>query len=877
MHISHLIATLTAVLKVATGDYLANVNDTTAVDSQSSCPGYKVTSIRSNSLGVEATLTLAGNACNSYGTDIEKLKLSVAYQDEHRLAVSIEPVEMVNSLPGQYDLPESILPKPSGNVKSGASNLQFVWGDEPSFWFQVRRRTTGDVLISTRGTKLVFQNQFIEFVTSLPANHNITGMGEQVAPLRHLPGYVATYWNVDPANPWYRNEYGSHPIYLDTRFYSPKHTEQAKGYTHGVFWRNAHGLESILGTQNLTWRAIGGSIDLYIMDGPKPTDVISQYLNHVAGLPAMQQYWTLGYHQSAWGMHDWGVVQNSIDEFAKNNIPLETMWVDIDYMHNNQDFSLDPDRFSPEQGKAILGRLHSNGQHFVPIIDAGIYYPPANDSENTPYSRGHERDVFIKNPDGSEYVGQHWPGPVVWADFHNPAATDWWAGEFSRLHEMLDFDGIWIDLNEPASQCDGSCGNPPANSTPGHEDSRDLDNPPYKIYNVKNGLGEGTMAMNATHSDGVVAYDVHNAFGHSILHATNIALSRLSPKRPFIIGRSTFAGSGQYAGHWGGDNFAAWDNMAVSIPMGIKMSIYGIPMYGVDTCGFFWDVSTELCGRWMQLSAFFPFYRNHYSSGSLPHEPWRWADVAQYSRDAIAIRYSLLPYMYTLFHHASTVGDTVLRALSWEFPDDPSVVAVDTQMMLGPAIMVLPVLTQGATSVSGVFPGKEPWYDWYERKAVPSEWQGSRATVSAPQGHIPVYIRGGSILPLQQPSNTTRDSRRNPWDVLVALDHHGEASGNLYLDDGESVDQPATKMVLLEARSRSLTIDVKGNFEAKDGVTPLASISIMGVPSLQAKPKFNGKVAKSYSYDSDKKMLNVFNLEQSTTGGAWQGAWTLTW
>lgn len=233
--------------------------------------------------------------------------------------------------------------------------------------------------------------------------------------------------------------------------------------------------------------------------------------------------------------------------------------------------------------------------------------------------------------------------------------------------------------------------------------------------------------------------------------------------------------------------------------------------------------------------------------------------------------------MYTLFHHASTAGDTVLRALSWAFPDDPSVVAVDKQMMLGPAIMVLPVLTQGATSVSGVFPGAEPWYDWYERKAVPSEWQGSSATVSAPQGHIPVYIRGGCILPLQQPGNTTRDSRRNPWDVLVALDQHGEASGNLYLDDGESVDQPATKTVLLEAGVRSLTIDISGSFEPKDGVTPLSSISIMGVPSLEAKPKFNGQVAKTYNYDSDKKLLKVSDLEQLTKDGAWQDVWTLTW
>ncbi len=175
--------------------------------------------------------------------------------------------------------------------------------------------------------------------------------------------------------------------------------------------------------------------------------------------------------------------------------------------------------------------------------------------------------------------------------------------------------------------------------------------------------------------------------------------------------------------------------------------------------------------------------------------------------------------MYTLFYHAASRGDTVLRALSWEFPNDPSVGAVDTQFMLGPAIMVLPVLTKGASTVSGVFPGPSPWYDWYNQTAVPADWQKGTATVPAPQGHIPIYVRGGSVLPLQQPANTTAESRQKPWDILIALNEQGQASGDLYLDDGESQVVQDTKLATLDVAHATLTVKVEGQYELDGAAT----------------------------------------------------------
>ena len=314
-------------------------------------------------------------------------------------------------------------------------------------------------------------------------------------------------------------------------------------------------------------------------------------------------------------------------------------------------------------------------------------------------------------------------------------------------------------------------------------------------------LAVHAVSPNATHADGTQEYDVHNLFGHQILNATYHALLALSPtKRPFIIGRSTFAGSGTVAGHWGGDNYSLWAYMAFSIPQALSFSLFGIPMFGVDTCGFAGNSDEELCGRWMQLSAFFPFYRNHNTLSANSQEAYVWASVAEATRTAMAIRFNLLPYMYTLFYRANLVGETVMRALAWEVPADPSLSAADRQFFLGPAILVTPVLEQGATSVQGVFPGSggagggEVYYDWYTHEVVEAT-AGENVTIPAPVGHIPVFVRGGHMIAMQEAKMTTREARASSWSLLVALGLEGTASGAVYVDDGESVVPDATLYV----------------------------------------------------------------------------------
>lgn len=300
-------------------------------------------------------------------------------------------------------------------------------------------------------------------------------------------------------------------------------------------------------------------------------------------------------------------------------------------------------------------------------------------------------------------------------------------------------------------------------------------------------------------------------------------------------------------------------------------------MFGPDTCGFAGNSDEELCNRWMQLSAFFPFYRNHNTLKAASQEPYTWASVIEASKKAMYIRYSLLPYIYTLFYNAHTKGDTVMRALAWEFTNDPSLVAADRQFLLGPALMITPVLNQLANSTDAVFPGigkGTRWFDWYTGTEVDAA-PGENVTVPAPLGHIPVFVRSGHILPTQQPGLTTTISRKGAWSLIAALDGQGAAIGEIYLDDGESLEPNATKLVTLSAGPDFLSANITGNYQDSN---PLASISIWGLANPPINVSLNGADVTSKSqWNSTSLSLIIAGLRQETNTGAWTANWTLKW
>ncbi|EME39908.1 glycoside hydrolase family 31 protein [Dothistroma septosporum NZE10] len=915
-----------------------NVVDKAAPDSQVLCPGYKASNIKESDNGVTADLTLAGPACNTYGNDIKDLLLSVQYQSQQRLAVKIYPKNLAASNQSFYELSEfyTPLPKQESGCNADNSDLQFKYSNSPSFQFQIVRNSSGDVLFDTYGSKIVFQDQFLELTTAMVPNYNIYGLAAYIHSFRLGTNWTQTFWNtynLENDQIIDVNGHDTHPMYLETRYGNGTST------SHGVYARNAHGQDWLLRQGRVTYRTIGGSFDFYFLSGPTPKKVISEYHTGIVGTPGMQAYWALGFHQCRWGYQNWTNLQEVIDLYAEQNIQLEGIMNDLDYMEMNRIYTLNKGHYDQKEGEAFLEKLHANGQYYLPLLDPNVYAPnPANASDAySTYDHGKEMDVYIKNKDGQIYTGVEWPGFSAWPDFAAPQTQTFWQSEMKSFHDKIQFDGWWLDVNDAVSFCTGSCGSgklgmnpihvpfalpgdpntaqsvdyrypegfevtnateaasasasiaaqsamyptPTATPTPvvGRTQPtpgvRNVTFPPYAINNFLPGhsLVKSSISPDAIHQNGEMEYELHNLYGHLSGRTTYNSLTTLyDGKRPFFLSRSTFAGSGQFAGHWGGDTNSKWGNMYFGIAQALQFSIAGIPFFGVETCGFNGNTDMELCTRWMQLSAWYPMYRNHNNRNTIAQEAYRWATTAESTRRIMNIRYSLLPYTYTLFHKANTAGDTVLTALQWEFPDDASLAAVETQFMSGPALLVTPVLAPNAVTVNGVFPGTATgtiWYDWYSLQKV-NVAAGENKTLDAPLLHQPIHIRGGYIIPTQQAGNTTKTSRMNPWSLIVALDKTNQAAGELYLDDGLSIVQTATKNVDFSFANNTLYAKVIGNYQ---DTNPLANVTIAGYKTT---PKGvcvtrNGAPSTSQGIktSSDGNALYITGLETATKGGAW--------
>ncbi|KAK3314350.1 glycoside hydrolase family 31 protein [Apodospora peruviana] len=778
------------------------------------CSGYQAKNVVVTDSSLVAELTLAGEKCNAFGEDITNLKLTVEYQTDTRLHVLIEDVGL-----NVFQVQEQVIPRPkSEGATSASSLLEFSYTEKP-FSFKVTRKSTGDILFDTSDVPLIFESQYVRLRTKLPQNANLYGLGEHSDDFRlPLSNYTRTLWNAEsPFIPEKANLYGSHPVYFDHRGGSG---------THGVFLLSSSGMDINIsqtdsGQQYLEYNTIGGVLDLYFLAGPEPAAVSKQYAE-VVGLPAMMPYWTLGFHQCKYGWSDINVVNEVVANYSVAKIPLEAMWGDIDYMHDHKDFTTDPDKFPLDKMRALVDGLHKNNQRYIMILDPGIHN---TDASYPTYTRGAEKDVYLKAADGSFYRGRQWPGEVVWPDWFSPNTQEWWTDEIARFFDPatgIDVDGLWNDMNEASSFCaDTTCfdGAASRRSLPsGHHPhyhqkaqpvshnkradggdkkglpNRNLFTPPYEIHNHRGALSASTLWTNITNSDSTTQYDTHNVYGTMMAHATRSALLSRRPKlRPFVLTRSTFAGAGRAAAHWFGDNGSTWWDYRASIRQMLAFaSLHTMPMVGSDVCGFNKIATEKMCARWALLGAFQPFYRNHADISAPAQEFYRWPLVADAAKKAIDARYRLLDYIYTAMYLQTVTankikGGLVVQPMWFLYPDNKNTYGIQTQWFLGDAVLVSPVVDDDSSSVLFYLPEGEVFYDFWTFEKVVGTGLTQRDEVGWTD--IPVHIRGSTIVPMRTESGmTTAEVRGKNFTIVVAPGKDGKARGMLYLDDGESLD-----------------------------------------------------------------------------------------
>ncbi|KAK3570325.1 hypothetical protein QTP86_017161 [Hemibagrus guttatus] len=831
--------------------------------------------------------------------DIDTLQVEIAYLSGYSLRFKIfDPANKRYEVPVPLDLPST--PEVQEDKRMYTVNIT-----QQPFGIQVVRKSTGTVIWNSSLPGFIFSDMFIQISTLLPSQY-IFGFGEtEHASFRHdMNWHTWGMFSKDQPPGEKMNCYGVHPFYMGL---------EPSAHAHGVLLFNSNAMDvTVQPTPALTYRTIGGILDFYIVMGPTPELVVQEYTAMI-GRPVLPAYWALGFQLCRYGYANDSEIAELYDDMLSNSIPYDVQYADIDYMERQLDFVIDKDFINLPK---LVEKMRGEGMRFIFILDPAI---SGNETNYPAYENGIKQEVFIKWPaelsDGIVW-GKVWPdfpnvtidesldwetqvekyrSYAAFPDFFRNSTAAWWQNEISNFYASMSFDGLWIDMNEPASFVDGTVGGKCLGPSI-------FDHPPYMppLESKERGLIHKTLCMNSQQflPDGtpVKHYDVHNLYGWSHtkptyetekkvpvldlrdlnsslrkfrfkvlttkLIASQIrsedwfvmidlkdayfhigiqpehrkflsALLNVTGKRGIVVTRSTYPSSGRWAGHWLGDNTAAWNQLYKSIIGMMEFSLFGISYTGADICGFFNKAEYEMCLRWMQLGAFYPYSRNHNGKGNPRQDPVAWdAEFAKASRDVLNIRYKLLPYLYTLMFEAHTKGSTVVRPMLHEFVDDKVTWDIDKQFLWGPALLISPALDEGITEVNGYIPNAR-WYDYHTAKLV--NVRGKFLTMPTPLNHINLHVRGGFILPWQKPENNTKYSRKNPLGLIAALDDDGTAAGSLFWDDGEGIDTYVNKTYLLtyfSVHKKTLS-----NLVVNDGVAPadqlkLGEVYVWGAGSL---------------------------------------------
>ena len=630
--------------------------------------------------------------------------------------------------------------------------------------------------------------------------------------------------------------YKSIPFFLATNF------EQSYGLLLDNTWRTWFDFGK-RERNAYSFGAEDGPLNYYLIYGPTPKEVVERYI-YLTGTPPLPPLWSLGFQQSRYTYTPESQLREVANRLRADKIPSDALYLDIHYQYRNRPFTVDPVAFPNFPGFVFeLRKQHFN---LVLITDLHIAYLP--NQGYVPYDTGHAGNHFVKN------VGVVWPGPAVFPDFTHAPSREWWGG----LYKQFVDDGVagfWNDMNEPAV-FDG-----PVFTMP-------LDN----IHRIEE-LGFATRT--ATHAE------VHNIFGMQNERATYDGLLKLRPnERPFVLTRATFAGGQRYGFTWTGDNSSTWGQLRLGTQMILNLGLSGISFAGDDVGGFGYSPPPDLLTRWFEIGAFHPLYRDHTSIGTLPQEAWvHGPEQEAIRRRYIETRYRLLPYIYTLAEEASRNGLPLVRPLFLEFPGafDGS----DTEFLLGPDLLVAPaVFGETLDDYAVSYPGNGDWYDFWTGQKIPHQpvgpnivqvanaiaKGGSEASFPQPAkihpklDTLPVFVRAGSILPMQPLVQSTDQTPVGPLELRV---YPGQScGGSIYLDDGHTFRYQQGEFLRQEFKCQSDNSAMRVDFGARQGTySPwwkTIEVVIYDWHSKRADAKFsNGTSLLKTSFDATSHALHV--------------------
>jgi alpha-glucosidase len=630
----------------------------------------------------------------------------------------------------------------------------------------------------------------------MPTDEHYFGLGDKVGPLDRR-NQSFTLWNTDA----YKFQESTDPIYKSIPFFLTLRAGRALGVLLDNTWRTYFDF----GKQTsdvYSFGAEGGFVDYYLLYGPDAKHVLSQYawLTGPAPLPPL---WSLGYQQSRFSYETESEVMEIANRLRSDRIPADVLYLDIDYQKQLRPFSIDTERFPGFT--RMLADLKKAHFHVVGITDLHIADLP--NAGYAPYDTGMLGDRFVKNPDGSVFVGRVWPGPSVFPDFTQQAARDWWGGLYKPL-VSAGLSGFWNDMNEP------SVFSTPNGTMP---------------ENVQHRIEEpGFQRRIASHGE------IHNVYGMENSRATYEGLLKISPdQRPFVLTRATYAGGQRYAATWTGDNSSTWNHLRLTTPMLLNLGLSGFGMSGADVGGFIGTPTSDLLTTWMELGAFQPIDRNHAEKGTGHKEPWvHGSEQESIRRRYIEERYRLLPYLYTTAEELSRTGLPMMRPLFVEFPTvtvdaHPLDLDAGNEFLLGRSLLVAPSPFPERPDDYRVILPPIHWYDYWTGQRVkqqkivadanaPQPASGLDAVLEHPSlGTLPVFVREGSILPFQPLTQSTGEVPQGPLTIRVYPGSN--CQGSLYQDDGRTMAYKHGESLRVQISCEQTADSIKLHIGAHEG------------------------------------------------------------
>lgn len=807
----------------------------------------------------------------------DDLTLTVSLLGQNTVQVTITTGGNRFIVPKQALNPDSFVFTQSPNDDATLDDFVQVSDDTSKFSLKIHEYKNPDsVYFRINENSLTFADYFLSLETDINTNGKLYGVGERVTNFFIKEG-IYTTWAMDQTDPIDdgvrpgKNIYGGHPVYFT----------QAKTGTKphwGMFNLNANAQDTKISYSG----DLGGHISHYIsgegifdmyffLENQTPEQVVVKYHN-IIGNTLLPPFWGMGWHQCKYGYDSTDKLRSVYSNYKSHDFPLDVLWSDIDHMLRYRDFTYDKNGTYKDLDTFIASTLHKENRKYVPIIDAGIAI--VRDGSYKVFDEGLKNGVFIKSGNklrtngndliqgmGGVLYGRVWPGFAAFPDFTKQATVDWWVGAMKDFHDQIPFDGIWLDMNEVSNFCVGAC--IPEDVVPSQDSvkSRLVYNPGFRD------LEEKSLSLDGVHSDGI-ELNYHSLFGFLQGIATNKYFTD-QQKRSLIISRSTFAGQGKYTSHWNGDNFSRWEYLKLSITGIYNMNLYGINFNGADICGFLEITTENLCQKWINVGAFYPFARSHDEINSNGQEPYVWSEPVQATmRNALRWRYALLRYYYTQLYLNHIRGGMFWKPLFFEFPTEEAAYNdVERNIMIGPAIKFSPMLDEANDNFQNFMLPAGVWCNIIDYTCQNPN-KILNVTLPTTPDKLNLHLRMGHIIPLQRNAvanhvNTTVELNQMTMGLMINIDTATKkADGVFFADDGDTLNASKNTIINMhldyDGTSKvTITFD-KMNASYQDAYTNLETIEIVGVTYSA-----NLKALLTMTIDGGEAITGTFEAEHN--------------